>query len=153
MRVPFVISVNENLCPSWVVNTGQTPPPGAQSGISVVLVEDHELLVELLTELLTDAGIWVLATAGTCSDGHHAVSTHRPHIAIIDNELPDGSGVDLCRALSADAPEVALLLHTGSTSATQTREAMAAGAAAVVLKTLRGDTLLQPVHALAPPPL
>jgi hypothetical protein len=93
--VPFVISANENLCPSWVVNTGQKQPPRAQSG-----------------------KIWRRS---------------------------------ICRALSADAPEVALLLHTGYTSATQTREAIAAGAAAVVLKTLRGDTLLQAVHGLAPP--
>ena len=151
--MPFVISCIGRPRPSWVVNMGQTQPPRSQSRISVVLVEDHALLVELLVGLLTDAGVWVLATAGTRSEGHHAVTSHRPHIAIIDSELPDGSGVDLCRALSADAPGVALVLHARYASPTETHKAIAAGAAAVVLKTVRGETPLQAVHALAPPSL
>jgi two-component system, NarL family, response regulator DevR len=122
----------------------QSPATGA---VSVVLVEDHALLAELLTDLLTDAGMLVLATATTQGDGHRAVTTHRPHVAVIDNELPDGSGVDLCRSLSAEVPEVTLLLHTGSTSRLETAAALEAGAAAVVLKTLRGDTLLAAIQA------
>ena len=124
--------------------------PRAAAAITVVLVEDHAVLAKLLTALMTDAGIHVLATAATRREGHHAVTTHRPHLAVIDNELPDGSGIDLCRSLSAEAPDVALLLHTGYTSALETRAAMDAGASAVVLKTPRGDTLLQAIQAHAP---
>jgi two-component system response regulator DevR len=132
------------------MNQGQADPPGATDVITVVLVEDHAILAKLLTQLLTDAGIQVLATAGTRHDGHHLVTTHRPHLAVIDNELPDGSGIDLCRSLSAQVPEVALLLHTGYTNTLDTRAAMDAGAAAVVLKSPRGDGLLQAIRIHAP---
>ena len=132
------------------MNERRTDQQGAAAAVSVVLVEDHALLAELLTALLTDAGIQVLATAGTQWDGHHAVTTHRPHLAVIDNELPDGSGIDLCRSLRSDAPEVTLLLHTGAASRTETAAALDAGAAAVVLKSLRGENLLAAIEAHAP---
>ena len=116
----------------------------------MVLVEDHAVLAELLTDLLTDAGIQVLATAATQWAGHHAVTTHRPHLAVIDNELPDGSGIELCRSLRVDAPDVTLLLHTGVASTFETAAALDAGAAAVVLKSLRGESLLEAIQTHAP---
>jgi two-component system response regulator DevR len=132
------------------MSQGQSEPPRATGTISVVLVEDHAMLAELLTILLTDAGIRVLASVGTRRSGHEAVALHRPHLAIIDNELPDGSGIDLCRSLTAEVPEVALLLHTGYTSTQETQAAMDAGAAAVVLKSPRGDGLLRAIQMHAP---
>src|SRR5450631_403147 len=98
----------------------------ASTGVTVVLVEDHVMLADLLTTLLTEAGIRVLAAAGTQRDGRRAVTAHRPRVAIIDNELPDGSGVDLCRMLKAQTPDVTLLLHTGVTSTFDTAEALEA---------------------------
>jgi two-component system response regulator DevR len=118
--------------------------------ITVVLVEDHVLLATLLTDLLMDSGIHVLASVGTRREGHRAVHTHRPHIAVIDNDLPDGSGIDLCRSLAADIPEVITLLHTGAATAAQTHAALNAGAAAVVLKTARGESLLEAIQSHAP---
>ena len=128
----------------------RTRAAGPREAVTVVLVEDHALLAELLTALLSDAGIQVVATAATQRDGHLAVTTHRPHLAVIDNELPDGSGIELCRSLRVEAPEVTLLLHTGATSARETAEARDAGAAEVVLKSLRGESLLAAIQAHGP---
>jgi DNA-binding NtrC family response regulator len=34
----------------------------------------------------------------------------------VDNRLPDGRGIDLCRAISAQQPAMTLILHTGMIS-------------------------------------
>jgi DNA-binding response OmpR family regulator len=125
-------------------------PSRPAAAITVVLVEDHAELGARLTDLLTDAGIHVLATAGTQREGHHDVTTHRPHLAVIDNNLPDGYGIDLCRSLTTDAPEVTLLLHTAGINAVQTRAALDSGATAVVVKTPQGDSLLEAIRSHAP---
>ena len=129
----------------------EPPEPSSPAAvITAVVVEDHAHVAALLTELLTDAGIQVLATVGTRLDGHHAIRTHLPQIAIIDNDLPDGSGIDLCRSLTADVPDVVTLLHTGAATAAQTQAALNAGAAAVVFKTAQGDSLLDAIQTHAP---
>jgi response regulator of citrate/malate metabolism len=35
---------------------------------------------------------------------------------VIDNHLPDGTGIDLCRTLTAQTPSVRLLIHSGTIS-------------------------------------
>jgi two-component system response regulator DevR len=118
--------------------------------VTVCLVEDHAMLREQLCELLADSGIEVLAAVGTMREGEAAVITHRPDVAVIDNRLPDGRGIDLVRTLAlADLP-VTLLLHSATATTADVREALQAGAAAVIVKTIAGDNLLAAIRRLPP---
>ncbi len=111
------------------------------SGATIVLVEDHDQLRTLLVRVLSGAGHRVVAAVDTAREGEQEVLAHRPDVAVIDNQLPDGLGVDLCRRLAQAAPDVFLLLHTGVATEALALQAVQAGVV-VVPKATRADDLL-----------
>jgi len=127
--------------------TGRVVLPGTR----ICLVEDHVVLRDELVNLLVGAGADVLAAVGTVDEGHRVVTAHLPDVAVIDNHLPDGRGIDLCRRLRQAAPEVTLLLHSATLTSADEQEALEAGAAAVVAKAIRGDRLLHAIATHGPP--
>lgn len=127
-----------------------TPVPTDQpsdAAVTVCLVEDHVELRNQLCRLITKAGMNVLAAVGTLREGEVAITDHLPDVAVIDNRLPDGRGIDLCRTLSRTTPEVTLLLHTGIVTDALTLEALEAGATAVISKIIRSDGLLEAIRS------
>ena len=127
-----------------------TPVGPVPLGVTVCVVEDHADVRRHLCELLTGAGVEVLAAVGTVSEGEAAVNFHLPDVAVIDNKLPDGRGIDLCRSLALSTPQVALLLHTSMVTDEEAREAVEAGVAAIILKSIRSEGLLDAVVSLRP---
>lgn len=118
--------------------------PGRQ--ITVCLVEDHVLLRDQLVELFANAGLAVLAAVGTVRQGQSAIIRELPDIAVIDDQLPDGRGVDLCRDIHTAAPHVRLILHSSLVTADEEREALVSGAIAVIPKSIRAITLLAAIR-------
>jgi DNA-binding NarL/FixJ family response regulator len=116
------------------------------AAVTVCLVEDHAQVRRQLCDLLTGAGMDVVAAVGTFREGKVAITDHLPDVAVIDNRLPDGSGIDLCRTLSHSTPQVTLLLHTGTLTSQVALEALQAGAVAVIPKSIRSDSLLEAIR-------
>lgn len=117
------------------------------SGVTVVLVEEHPVLRQQFARQLGDAGVQVVAAVDTVHTGLDAVLDLRPDVAVIGNPLPDGRGIDLCRALREALPQLVVLLHTAMVTRLEELEAMDAGAAAVIPKGIRGAALVAAVVA------
>ena len=127
--------------------------PDVTEPITVVLVQDRKGVRELLTHLLADAGFGVLDAVATVRQAYDSITQLRPHVAVLDNHLPDGSGIDLCRRLSGEAPDIAFLIHSGTLSPAEEREALAAGARAAILKSMNTQPLLDAIRSCrADPP-
>ncbi len=78
----------------------------------ILLVEDDESVGTGLEALLLAEGYettWVRAAGEAC----HAAREMRPHVAIIDVNLPDGSGLDLVPLLRAENKNLPVVLSTG----------------------------------------
>ncbi len=103
-----------------------TPPPSPDP-ITVCVVEDHDQLRGTLVRLLSDQGFDVLAAVGTIRDGERAISLQPPDVAVVDQQLPDGLGIDLCRRLSSTNPAVICLLYTAVATEQLAREARRRG--------------------------
>lgn len=71
---------------------------GDLAGMRVLLVDDHEDTLELLTELLRDVGADV-RSAASAADALAALDGFSPHVLVTDIRLPDGDGVDLVRSV------------------------------------------------------
>lgn len=121
-----------------------SPTPTAAT---VVVVDDHAGVRQATTRLLEDAGITVLATADTVARGLSEVLRVRPHVAVVDNRLPDGQGVDLCRAIRSAAPGVVVVVHSNGPGGDSARDA---GAAEFVVKSAFGEALVEAVLRQAP---
>lgn len=72
----------------------------SETKTSVLLIEDNELLSELIGTSLEDSGFSVKRALGITEAREH-LSAHSPDLVILDIDLPDGSGLDICRALRA----------------------------------------------------
>lgn len=66
---------------------------------------------------------------------------------VLDKRLPDGTGLELCKALNLLTPNVPCIFYSGDAYEIHRYEAMAAGAAAYVPKP-DIDQLIDTVHKL-----
>lgn len=99
----------------------------------ILCVDDHEDTSEMLTLLLAQEDYEVV-TAVTMEDALKLAMSEEFDLYVLDKRLPDGSGVELCKKLSAVTPDVPCLFYTGDAYEVQRHEALAAGADAYVAK-------------------
>jgi CheY-like chemotaxis protein len=116
------------------------------------IVDDHVAVRQWLADQLEGLGIEVCASSGTLVDGAAAVLAHHPDLVVVDNRLPDGRGIDLCREISDSQPEVALILHTTTVSPLEETQAYQAGVTRVALKSIQGDDLMAALAELTSHP-
>jgi DNA-binding NarL/FixJ family response regulator len=116
---------------------------------SIVVVEDHPTVREGLCLVLEREGFHVVARAGTAEDGHAAIVRANPSVALVDVDLPDGSGVELTRRLLRRDGRFGVLLYTGMQDAGVLEDALASGARGFTLKTSDPATMLNAVRAVA----
>ena len=118
--------------------------------VTVFLLDDHELVREGVRQLLeADGTIEVVGEAGTCADAVARIRATRPQVAVLDVQLPDGSGVEVCREVRSVDPNLACLMLTSFSDEEALFQSVLAGAAGYVLKQIRGNDLVSAVHRVA----
>jgi CheY-like chemotaxis protein len=81
----------------------ERPDPGHDTSVHVLVVDDNPEILEILSELLEEAGYRVTC----CSGGLQAllsIGRVRPDVMLLDLKLDDISGFDVYRAVRADPP-------------------------------------------------
>jgi two-component system response regulator DevR len=122
----------------------------ASGKVTVFLLDDHELVREGVRQLLeADGTIEVVGEAGTCVDAVARIRATRPQVAVLDVQLPDGSGVEVCRDVRSLDPNLACLMLTSFSDEEALFQSVVAGAAGYVLKQIRGNDLVSAVHRVA----
>jgi len=118
----------------------QIPQPSAK----ILIVEDDERDAELLQETLKAAGCpgLQLTVAGQVGDAVKLLREERFDVILSDLSLPDSGGLDTFKRLSAQAPEVPIILLTGFENESLGLEAVRAGAQEYIVKgTINGQAL------------
>lgn len=119
---------------------------GTDEPIRVALVEDHERTRERLTAWLNEqADMDVVADVASVAAAVDTIARLVPDVAVVDVQLPDGNGVDLCQRIKTISPSTRCIIHTSVEIGPET--AQAAGAHAVVLKQLSGNQLLVSIRS------
>jgi DNA-binding NarL/FixJ family response regulator len=118
--------------------------------IRVYLLDDHEVVRRGLRDLLEREGdIEVVGESGSAVDAEHRIPALRPHVAVLDARLPDGSGIDVCRHIRSVDPTIQALILTSYEDDEALFAAIMAGAAGYVLKQIRGTDLVDAVRRVA----
>ncbi|HEX6343317.1 response regulator transcription factor [Umezawaea sp.] len=118
--------------------------------VRVLLVDDHEVVRRGLREMLDDEDdIQVVAEAGGVAEAVARASFAMPDVAVVDVQLPDGNGVELCKRLRAlpDGPRCLVLTAFDDEEALV--GAIMAGASGYLLKQVRGQDLVTAVREVA----
>lgn len=78
--------------------------------IRVFLLDDHEIVRNGIRTLLEGTDdITVVGEAARVAEAQARIPLLRPHVAILDVRLPDGSGIEVCLDLRSQDPEIACL--------------------------------------------
>ena len=118
--------------------------------ISVFLLDDHEVVRQGVRALLESTGdIEVVGEAGLAADALPRIKATKPQVAILDVRLPDGNGVEVCREVRSEWPDVYCLMLTSYSDDEALFEAIMAGASGYVLKQIRGNELIRAVERVA----
>ena len=82
----------------------------------------------------------------TAAAGLRAPAGDDPNVAVLDVRLPDGDGIEVCRDIRSEHPEIACLMLTSFADDEAVFSAILAGAAGYVLKQVRGTDLVDAVR-------
>ncbi|HUQ58722.1 response regulator transcription factor [Lentzea sp.] len=116
--------------------------------VRVLLVDDHEVVRRGLREMLDDEeDISVIAEAGSVGEAIARARRTTPDVAVVDVQLPDGSGVDLCRSLRDLG--IRCLVLTAFDDEEALVGAIMAGASGYLLKQVRGQDVVTAVREVA----
>lgn len=111
--------------------------------MKVLLVDDHRLLLEGLSNLLAAQGIQV---AGVAHDGLEAIEQARalkPDVILMDIRMPNCDGLCATRRIIAEMPEMKIVILTTSSDDQDLFEAIRSGAYGYLLKSMDADELVE----------
>ena len=114
----------------------------------VLVAEDHPVVADGIARGLRRHG----AAVDVAPDGGQALFMARVHpydVVILDRDLPELHGDDVCRALNAEQPETKVLMLTAARTTEDVVEGLALGADDYLPKPFRFAELVARVHALA----
>ena len=83
--------------------------------LRVLIIDDHASCRAAARELLERRGFVVVAEADGAQAGLEAAEAVAPDAVVLDIRLPDGNGIDVCRALTEANPALMVLLVSAST--------------------------------------
>jgi DNA-binding NarL/FixJ family response regulator len=118
--------------------------------IRVHIVDDHKMLVEGLRMLIDESG-----TAKVTAVSHDAAQCYRilagetPDVLLLDINLPDANGVDLCAELKSKYPDLKILALTSYGEYTVVRRMIENGALGYVLKNAMSEEVIAGIEAVA----
>ncbi|HEY7033271.1 MAG TPA: response regulator transcription factor [Thermomicrobiales bacterium] len=118
--------------------------------ISVLLVDDHPVVIEGLRKVLQTAGD--ISVAGEAHDAAGALEQARglrPDVILLDLRMPGASGVQATRRLREQDVRSAVIILTSYGDQAYVRQAMEAGADGYLLKTTPPDQLIAAIRSAA----
>jgi EAL domain-containing protein (putative c-di-GMP-specific phosphodiesterase class I) len=120
------------------------------SVIRVVVIDDHEMILESMVRLLNDdPQITVVGTALTAEQGILVTQKQRPDVVIIDYSLTDMDAPDAITILRATDPKVKVITFSGSQRPGALYASMRAGSSGWVNKTRAIQKLRNAVRNVA----
>ncbi|WP_093377474.1 response regulator [Flavimobilis marinus] len=118
--------------------------------ITVMIVDDHEVVRRGIAEVVDRSeNLNVVAEAGSVAEGLRRAALVQPQVILVDLQLPDGTGIDLIRQLKAAGATSRPIILTSFDDDRALAEALDAGAAAYLLKSVRGAEISDVIHAVA----
>ncbi|UFU07852.1 response regulator [Ruania halotolerans] len=118
--------------------------------VRVLIVDDHEIVRRGIAGVIdTAADLTVVAEAASVAEARRRGALTRPDLLLVDLQLPDGTGLDVIRAIRAEVPQVRAVVLTSFGDEDARAAALESGAHAFVLKTVRGTEIVEVVRAVA----
>jgi CheY-like chemotaxis protein len=128
---------------------GQIPDHPPDQTISIVVVDDHEVVREGITRILQDRPeMVVLANVESGWQAIEVVNESEPDVVLMDYSMPDMDGIETTRRIAAEHPDVRIIGLSMYDEADIADQMLRAGASAFVEKTAPASQLLATIMAV-----
>lgn len=118
--------------------------------IRAVLVDDNDLVRRGLRASFEDEeDIVVVGEATNSDDALEAISTLSPDVAVLDIDVSDGRGIEVCRQVTLENAHTRFLILTARADRQSFMESVKAGAVGYLLKRNPIDTIVKAVRDVA----
>ena len=119
--------------------------------IKVLIVDDHPVFRDGLRQCLeARKELRLLAAVGGGEEMWRALRTHgRPHVVLMDIEMPGESGIELTKALHEKYADVRVVMLTAFSDSERVFSALKAGAVGYLLKNVSPDEICATVERAA----
>lgn len=118
--------------------------------IKVVIVDDHKILTQGLCTLLEESGkAQVTGLAHSVAECRLSLGFWKPDVLLLDVGLPDANGLDFCKEVKTDYPEIKVLALTTHNEYAIVRQMLDNGASGYLIKNAMSDEVLAGIEAVA----
>jgi DNA-binding NarL/FixJ family response regulator len=117
--------------------------------INVFLVDDEQLVREALRLLIKDIpGIKVVGEAATGEAALAAIREKKPHVILLDINLPDVSGLHISRKLLQQQPQIKIIILTAAPNDIFSHRLLEAGVHGYFTKDTSRDELMNAIKSV-----
>lgn len=117
--------------------------------ISVILVEDHQLVREMWASLFADNNeIEVVGESGALAEAIEMIKIKKPDIVLLDINLPQGSGMDAVPLIREFAPSSKIIAVSMHNQPAYAKKMLQMGAMAYVTKNSPHQEMLAAIETV-----
>jgi two-component system, NarL family, invasion response regulator UvrY len=118
---------------------------------SVLIIDDHPIVLQGCRRVLEDAGMGPVLTASDLVSGYRVYRRHEPDVVVIDLAVHGRGlgGLDLIRRIRAHKPRARILVLSMHNDAMIVARSLEAGATGYVLKDTSSEQLVKAVQQVA----
>lgn len=119
------------------------------SKVRVVLVDDHTIVREAISVLLSGCGwIEIVGQAGDCPQAISVVASRKPDVLVLDYSIPGGGALPVIEHLVRDRSETRIIILTVHESVHYAVKVLEAGAHGYVIKSSAVEELLEAIQSV-----
>jgi DNA-binding NarL/FixJ family response regulator len=116
----------------------------------VFIVDDHYMVIEGIRSLLqNEKGIEWVGHASTAASCHAFLQQHQPDVILMDINLPDKNGIELCKEVRVQYPAVYIIGLSTFNQQSFIQKMMDNGASGYVLKNATQEELMEAIETVA----
>lgn len=114
--------------------------------ISLLIVDDHEVVRAGLKSLLQGTDIRVVAEADNATTGMKLTVKHKPDVVLLDVRMPDTDGLNCLARIKLDLPNIPVVMFSAYDNPTYVARAVALGAAGYLSKRSSKKEIVDAIH-------
>jgi len=112
--------------------------------ITVAITDDHKMLVQGMKKLIEESGkATVTGVAYSAAECRRMLQFEQPDVLLMDINLPDGSGLDLCSELHESYTQLKILALTSYGEYSMVKRMLDHGASGYVLKNAMSEEVIE----------
>lgn len=118
--------------------------------MKIAIADDHQLILEGLQGMLKEnPEIEIVFTANSGKELMHCLESRLPRVLLLDIELPDNNGIELCKIIKKKYPDLKIIALTNHDETVYVKKMMKSGANGYLLKGTDRATLIDALRSVS----